>query len=137
MKINTKHITSLLFEKEDSDSFFEGGKKSKNRDESSGGFECIPKRQKALELKEGEKVRSVLLMMLMAHVTFLACEVFLYNTVVSLIFSDMFYAWLAYFAYMTMSNTAIYGYMVVLGLAAVLGVFQLLSVGGWFLIYIG
>ena len=75
--------------------------------------------------------------MLMAHVAFIACEIFLYNTVISLIFSDLFYAWLAYYAYMTMSNTAIYAYMAVMFLAAVLGVFQLLTVGGWFLIYIG
>ena len=90
-----------------------------------------------MTLKEGEKLRTVLLFLLFAHIVFLACEIFLYNTSIALIFSELFYCWLNYFAYQTMNSVALYLYIVVLGLACGLGVLQLLSVGAWFLIYLG
>ena len=126
---------------------FEGGKKSKKTvddgDETDSvkakvvGFECIPSQFKEVPGNEAKKIRTTLMIMLFAHIGFLCCELFLYNTMISQMFSEMFYGWLCYYCFQTMNTCALYSYMVVLGLAAVLGVLNILFVGGWFLIYIG
>ena len=138
-----KSISHLLVNHEEYQ--FEGGKKKRKQvvedtesdeEPKQSGFECIPKVYREVEGNEPKKIRTVLIAMLIAHFVFLGCELFLYP-ILSLIFSDIFYAWLCYYCYQTMNTCALYLYMVVLGLGCILGVMQLLSVGGWFLIYLG
>ena len=76
-------------------------------------------------------------MHLLAHMVFIAFEIMLYNFMFSMFISEIFYFWLCYQVYMTMNKFALYAYIGILFIAAVVGVFSLLSIGGWFLIYIG
>ena len=75
--------------------------------------------------------------MVICHCIFVLMEVIVYDLILSLVVSECFRAWLAYFCYMTLSTCSCWCYLVVAGLSTVFGVFNVFSVGGWFLIYIG
>ena len=125
-------ISHLLLTRESSFDL-EGG----HSDDESRGCVCIPSKMRPVKEKSGKKIRTVFMAMLVGHMGFMACELLLYNLMVSLLFSECVYMWLCYFCYQTMNTVAIYAYIVVLGLACPLGVLNLLGTGGWFIIYLG
>ena len=131
MEYNKDRITKLFIKKTD-DTYFDGG----NEEEDNGGFKCIPKKQKPTKNPDGDKLRNMLLAFFLFHLVCIFLEIFMYNLLISMIFTEAFYAWLAYFCFMTMMSTAIYIYIGLLFLAAGLGILNIFAVGGWFLIYI-
>ena len=114
---------------------YEGGDDTEKKEKK--GFEWIPKEAGVLDNAYAIKVRTHLQLCVGMHCLAFVLEVLMYDWVISMMFTECFLAWLAFFASMKMSETIIWVYMVLLGLSGVLGVFSLFSVGGWFLIYIG
>ena len=70
------------------------------------------------------------------HIIALVCEIFLYNFMFSAIFSEAFYLWLCFYAFMSFSSMVIYAYIGFLFLGGGMGVLSIFNAGGWFLIYI-
>ena len=70
------------------------------------------------------------------HGLFFIIEVLMYNWIISMWFTEIVLAWLAYNAYMRMVDAIIYCYTVLLTITGVLGIFSIFAVGGWFIIYV-
>ena len=64
-------------------------------------------------------------------------EVFMYYWIISMMCTELFLGWLAYYAHMTMDMSVVYCYLVLLTINGLMGVFSIFSVGGWFMLYIG
>ena len=124
----------------DSEGFqaYEGGDDTDKKEKTEkGGFEWIPKEATKLDNAYAIKVRTHLQLCVGMHCLAFVAEVLLYDWVISMMFTECFLAWLAFYASQKMSETIVWVYMVLLGLNGVLGVFSIFTVGGWFLIYIG
>ena len=61
------------------------------------------------------------------HILFMAVDMMIYLSLVWFIF-DGFYAWIAYYCYMTLSKFSIYGYIAALGYGTVSGVLAIFTV---------
>ena len=135
---NKKYIRSLLVTKSDEDTFqCEGGKETAQTDHGGIAGAMLPKTQRKVEGKEAERVRQWLLLLGAFHGVALCCDIFLYSTMFSAIFSEIFYAWLCFYCFMTFSSMAIYIYIGLLFVGSGMGILSIFSAGGWFLIYIG
>ena len=97
----------------------------------------MPKKQTPAKTEHHKKVRNWLLLMVICHSVFVLMECIVYDLILSLVVSECFRAWLAYYSYMTLSTCACWGYICIAMLSTGFGVFNVFSVGGWFLIYIG
>ena len=135
LKSRSNAITNVLFTKsQDSFELFEGGDKKKNED--AGGFKCIPETMRKLDSEEAEAVRTTLMMLGFLHIVSIALEIFLYNFKVSMLFTEGVYLWLAYYCYMTMSSMFLWLYIGLMVIGTGLGLFNVFSIGGWFIIYL-
>ena len=70
------------------------------------------------------------------HVICVMAETFLYNFMISAIVTEVFYAWVCYFAFMTFSSCIMYTYIGLLFLGAGMGILNIFNAGGWFLVFI-
>mmetsp|Transcript_5118 Transcript_5118/g.7809 ORF Transcript_5118/g.7809 Transcript_5118/m.7809 type:complete len:123 (-) Transcript_5118:384-752(-) len=96
----------------------EGGEDAQGQ----GGFEWLPSKQRKVALKEASKLRTLLLLLMLGHLAFLAVDMMVYRNLMWFLF-EILYAWAAYYCYMTLSKFSIYGYMTLLAYAAISGVF--------------
>ena len=92
---------------------------------------------KVIKSQEADAVRNLLMVLGFLHLLSIVVELFLYNIAISMIFTELVYLWLAYYCYMTMSPGFLWAYIVLLLIGTGIGVLGVLSIGGWFLVYIG
>jgi cation transport ATPase len=92
-------------------------------------FECFPRHMKKYKAKNAKKLRHQLAWMLTFHIVFIMMEVFLYEFVFMVLALELFYMWLCYQCYMTLSSPCTYAYIFFMGLAPILGIRSLVEVG--------
>ena len=102
------------------DSFtFEGG--DDQVDTYKEGFDFFPKKQRVLKLKEADHVRTMLVLLMMGHILFMAVDLLIFASVWNLLW-EVLYAYVAYYSYVTLSPISIYGYIALLIWGALSGI---------------
>lgn len=121
----------IRFNPNSSDNVFdeEMGRRRKSSKKQESSFLFIPQEMKKFRAREAEKVREHLSFMIFAHCCFLFLEVMVYNVLVTMVISEVFYLWLVYYAYMTLSECMVYSYIGLMFIAPVTGIFRVLDVG--------
>lgn len=89
----------------------------------------MPQEMKKFRGREAEKIREHLSFMIFAHCFFLFMEIMVYNVLVTIVISELFYTWLCYYVYMTLNDCLAYSYIGLMFIAPVTGIFRVLDVG--------
>lgn len=83
---------------------------------------------KKYKAKHARLVRLNLAWLLTFHIIFCMLEVFYYEFVFKVFASELFYMWLGYYSYMTMSWYSTYIYIVIMALAPIVGIYSVVEV---------
>jgi hypothetical protein len=67
--------------------------------------------------------------MIFAHSLFIFLEIFLYDTLIVLMVSDMLYIWVVYQGYMTLSSWALWLYVVLMFICPITGIRTVMAMG--------
>jgi hypothetical protein len=67
--------------------------------------------------------------MICVHFVFVILEIMIYNTILTLIASELFYMWLIYYGFMTLNKVALYTYVTLMFVAPITGILFVLDVG--------
>lgn len=79
--------------------------------------------------KHAQELRDHLIIMFYVHILFLFLEIFVYSISMSQIFLEIFYIWLTYYNYMTLSTCPIYLYCMLMVSALANGIIKLWEIG--------
>jgi len=79
--------------------------------------------------KEARILRDHISYMICVHFVFIIMEILVYNTIITLMVSELLYMWLIYYGYMTLSKVALYTYIGLMFLAPITGILFILDVG--------
>ena len=83
----------------------------------------------------GRTVRTIMKVCVAMHLLFFSFELFLYDWIFSMMFTELFLGWFAYFCAMKMNRAMIVCYAICLAIHGFLGIMGVIDVGGWFLVY--
>ena len=86
-----------------------------------------PKEKRDCPFEEAARFRTLMIMMMVLHIIFSVADVFAYGQFFS-IFWEFGLCYLAYYCYMRLSPTAIYMYIALLGICAVVGVIGIIGI---------
>ena len=82
-------------------------------------------------------MRTLIMMMLFSHLFIICMDIFIYDKWMAIIVEG-FFVWLAYYTYMVMTSSAVYAYIILLGICTALGCTYILSYEGFgLLLHIG
>lgn len=89
----------------------------------------FPRLKQRSRLPESDRLRDHLLFMVFVHTLFIFLEIFLYDTRMILMASDLFYIWVLYQGYMTLSSWALWLYVVLMFICPIVGIRTVMAMG--------